>query len=312
MCAFLTLSFSYCLNTTTECLTPKYEYVSGKKLSDFPFKLFYKIGLNSCYKECQAHGGCLSANFDRKHLTCQLFSVKKSDTKLLIDDMDFVHVELPDTSDGRKICGEVSCNNYSTRVVTTFNKSMCIKTDCAEPMPTLTNGKAIIRTNNPISATFGCNIGFTGVGSKNTIHCSPGGRWTLLSYRCEPPIHGNWGSWSGWNSCSRTCGGGTKSRSRSCNNPSPMYGGNYCSGSSIDTASCNTNSCPIDGGWGSWGGWSSCSKTCDTGSKSRSRSCNNPYPQYGGAGCSGTSQESKSCQIEECGWWGKRRKRNTV
>ncbi|XP_061195958.1 thrombospondin-2-like [Saccostrea echinata] len=302
VCAFLVVSLSNCLNTATSCLTPKPDYISGKKLSVYPIKLFDRIGLNLCFKECQAHGGCLSANFDRKHLTCQLLSSKKSDTKPLIDDVDFFHMELPDIPDGKKkMCGEVSCNNYSTCIITTFNKSVCIKTDCAESLPNLTNGKAIIRTNNPISATFGCNTGFTGVGSTNTINCAPGGRWTLLSYRCEPPVHGGWSSWSGWNTCSKTCGSGTKVRSRSCNNPSPIYGGNYCTGSSINTALCSTNSCPIDGGWSSWGGWSSCSKTCDTGSKSRSRSCSNPYPQYGGAGCSGSSQESTNCFKEECG-----------
>lgn len=56
----------------------------------------------------------------------------------------------------------------------------------------------------------------------------------------------------------------------------------------------------VNGGWGAWSGWSSCTQTCDTGSKSRSRSCNNPYPQYGGAGCSGTSSESTDCNTNNC------------
>ena len=57
-------------------------------------------------------------------------------------------------------------------------------------------------------------------------------------------VHGNWGKWSGFGVCSKTCGGGTKSRSRKCNNPSPAHGGRKCSGSSTQSAQCNTQHCP--------------------------------------------------------------------
>merc|ERR1712038_805760 len=99
-------------------------------------------------------------------------------------------------------------------------------------------------------------------------------------------INGNWGSWSSFNSCSRTCGGGTQTRTRSCNNPSPAYGGASCSGcngaycpeESTDTRTCNTDACPINGGWGSWSSYSSCSRTCGGGTQRRYRPCNNPSP----------------------------------
>ena len=41
-----------------------------------------------------------------------------------------------------------------------------------------------------------------------------------------------------------TCGDGTKSRSRSCNNPAPFGGGTECSGDSTQSASCNNGACP--------------------------------------------------------------------
>lgn len=47
------------------------------------------------------------------------------------------------------------------------------------------------------------------------------------------------GGWSAWSACSKSCGGGTQSRT--CNNPAPAYGGTYCSGSS--SQSCNTQAC---------------------------------------------------------------------
>ena len=47
-----------------------------------------------------------------------------------------------------------------------------------------------------------------------------------------------------WSECSATCGGGSQSRVRRCNNPSPSNGGRPCSGSMIGTRRCNTQSCP--------------------------------------------------------------------
>merc|ERR1712241_673615 len=48
-----------------------------------------------------------------------------------------------------------------------------------------------------------------------------------------------WNAWSSWGSCSKTCGGGTKTRTRS-HGP---YHGQECSGSPTSSTSCNTNSC---------------------------------------------------------------------
>jgi len=48
------------------------------------------------------------------------------------------------------------------------------------------------------------------------------------------------GGWSGWSSCSVTCGGGTQTRS--CTNPRPANGGANCSGAS--SRACNTQACP--------------------------------------------------------------------
>ncbi|XP_062620366.1 IgGFc-binding protein-like [Saccostrea cucullata] len=59
------------------------------------------------------------------------------------------------------------------------------------------------------------------------------------------PVNGGWGSWYSWASCSKNCGGGTQSRYRYCNRPSPKYGGK-CIGDSRSTRSCNTQGCPGD------------------------------------------------------------------
>ena len=51
-----------------------------------------------------------------------------------------------------------------------------------------------------------------------------------------------WGPWSTWLSCSKTCGGGTKTRSRT-KTKVEQNGGN-CSGSRSDSKTCNTQTCP--------------------------------------------------------------------
>ena len=80
--------------------------------------------------------------------------------------------------------------------------------------------------------------------------------------------------------CGRNC---QKSRSRSCNNPAPQNGGKNCPGKKEDLDSCSGGQCIIDGKWTNWSSWTTCGRNCQ---KSRSRSCNNPYPQNGGKNCS--------------------------
>ncbi|KAI8490945.1 hypothetical protein Bbelb_313640 [Branchiostoma belcheri] len=120
------------------------------------------------------------------------------------------------------------------------------------------------------------------------------------------PVNGGWSSWSGWSGCSVTCGSGSQSRSRTCTNPAPAYGGANCAGPAQETQQCNAGSCPVNGGWSSWSGWSGCSVTCGSGSQSRSRTCTNPAPAYGGANCAGPAQETQQCNAGSCpvdgGW----------
>ncbi|XP_060582797.1 A disintegrin and metalloproteinase with thrombospondin motifs 1-like [Ruditapes philippinarum] len=56
-------------------------------------------------------------------------------------------------------------------------------------------------------------------------------------------VDGSWGNWLNWGACSVTCGDGTRSRSRSCNNPSPSNGGEQCQGSNVNSQNCNIKEC---------------------------------------------------------------------
>ena len=121
------------------------------------------------------------------------------------------------------------------------------------------------------------------------------------------PVHGHWTTWSPWDDCSKTCASGTQSRNRTCSNPSPQYGGKQCPGNFSETRHCDMGPCPVHGQWTAWSLWSDCSKTCSSGTQSRSRTCSNPPPQHGGKKCPGNSSEDRHCDFGPCpvhGHWG--------
>ena len=55
---------------------------------------------------------------------------------------------------------------------------------------------------------------------------------------------GGWTQWSSWSSCSKTCGVGSRTRTRTCTNPVPEGGGADCVGPNNRTKSCNKFVCP--------------------------------------------------------------------
>ena len=56
-------------------------------------------------------------------------------------------------------------------------------------------------------------------------------------------VHGNWGQWTAWTSCSLSCGGGTRTRMRLCNAPSPGFNGRHCAGPAKQIDYCNREAC---------------------------------------------------------------------
>lgn len=118
---------------------------------------------------------------------------------------------------------------------------------------------------------------------------------------------GSWSSWSKFGSCSRTCGGGVRSRSRSCDNPPYVWilpPSLFPAGSGREPEAPGSSPC--------WQGWGH-PFLRELGRVLRhwgvehhpfSSSYNPPglfsSPAYGGRQCPGATYEYQVCNAEEC------------
>jgi hypothetical protein len=128
----------------------------------------------------------------------------------------------------------------------------------------IASGSQVRECNSPAPNGGGLWCGHLGV---NTQSCVP-------TAQCPSPVNGGWSSWG---LCSKTCGSGMQSRT--CTNPAPSHGGASCSG--VSSQVCNTQVCPINGGWGSL--------LIDVSKSDRFvyeyKLCNAPTPNLTGAPC---------------------------
>lgn len=77
-----------------------------------------------------------------------------------------------------------------------------------------------------------------------------GTQWTNYVYKLTenpgpqtPDVDGDYSNWSQWTECSKTCGGGEKTRERSCTNPPRQGNGRPCEGEPEESVECNKNPC---------------------------------------------------------------------
>jgi len=69
------------------------------------------------------------------------------------------------------------------------------------------------------------------------------------SYACNGTctVHGDWGVWGAWTTCTKTCEGGRTGRARLCDDPAPTPDGDPCFGGAFQIEDCNANSCTGNG-----------------------------------------------------------------
>ena len=109
------------------------------------------------------------------------------------------------------------------------------------------------------------------------------------------------GSWSGFGGCSKSCGGGTQSRTYTVTTAA-ANGGSACphTNGQVDTQTCNTQACPVNC-VGSWSGFGGCSKSCGTGTQSQTYSVTTAAAN-GGSACPYTNNQvnTQNCNTQGC------------
>jgi hypothetical protein len=113
------------------------------------------------------------------------------------------------------------------------------------------------------------------------------------------PIHCQTSSWSTWGACSKTCGSGTQTRTRTITVPAAKFGTPCPPPAELtESQACNTQACPVDCQVSAWNAWSACSKTCGGGTQTRTRTVTQ-QPANGGAACPAL-QEQQVCNTQAC------------
>jgi len=112
----------------------------------------------------------------------------------------------------------------------------------------------------------------------------------LVKKTCVKP---EWSQWGQWSACSKTCQGGSRTRSRTCNKGA---GTSNCYGPLVHKELCNTQPCFA---WTEWTKEGECSELCDGGKQKFVRSCDSTQKTI----CTGPKERFEDCNTFPCATW---------
>lgn len=173
------------------------------------------------------------------------------------------------------------------------------------PVPAATgDGGTGSPSGTPAAATGG-----GGTGSPASVSASPtggppslqslssGGDSSASSDGTTPaPINCVVSDWAPYNACTKTCGGGTMTKTRTVVTPA-SNGGTACP-VLTQTDPCNTQECPVDCEVSGWSSFSACSLPCGGGTQTRTRTVTT-QPTFSGAACP-PLMEQQNCNTQGC------------
>lgn len=111
------------------------------------------------------------------------------------------------------------------------------------------------------------------------------------------PVDCDVSGWNAWGECTKSCGGGKKTRTRSIVT-NVNHGGKPCPVLS-ESDNCNTQPCPEECEMSPWGEWTTCDKTCGSGKQTRTRKVIK-QSAHGASPCPTTLSEERACNTEAC------------
>jgi hypothetical protein len=121
-------------------------------------------------------------------------------------------------------------------------------------------------------------------------------KWHVNYIAYSEPVDCVLAKWGSWSKCSKTCGGGKKTRSRKI--VSRAYFGGACGKTYESEEGCATKKCAVHCVMSEWMPWSKCSRTCGRGVRGRSRHIL-VEPKHNGNECDSLS-EAEYCDAGNC------------
>jgi len=242
----------------------------------------------TCGPESTLTTGAIDVNVNQPgHYKIEYTCTNDCGDKLIVD--RDVHMQCPKPT--------LSIDAYSAAALTidvgdyafARPEAMCVNTAGYGTHPARLLHAIDVNTPGSYNTSFQCTN--TCNGARSTFQ-GPSMQVEVVSVPC---VHS---MWTGFSACSKSCGEGIMTRTRSIVRQ-PIANGTACQALEYNRT-CNRHACPVDcDAADTWGDWSPCSAKCGGGNKYRMKSIIT-MPSFGGKNCPSITQ-SQTCNTHTCG-----------